>query len=74
MLQSANIDAELGDEAIVVTRLESKNTQHVWKEYVHFIILRQEFVKVYVAMKYQEAARLRDEIPAAEINEYVDLY
>jgi glutamine synthetase len=37
-------------------------------------LLGEEFVKVYVAMKWQETARLRDEIPAAEINEYFDLY
>ena len=37
-------------------------------------MLGEEFVKVYLAMKRQETARLRDEIPAAEINEYFDLY
>jgi glutamine synthetase len=37
-------------------------------------LLGEEFVKVYLAMKRQETARLRDEIPAAEINEYFDLY
>lgn len=37
-------------------------------------LLGEEFVKVYLAMKRQEAARLRDEIPQAEINEYFELY
>jgi glutamine synthetase len=37
-------------------------------------LLGEEFVRVYLAMKRQETARLRDEIPAAEINEYFDLY
>lgn len=37
-------------------------------------ILGEEFVKVYLAMKRQEAARLRDEIPPAETKEYFDLY
>lgn len=37
-------------------------------------LLGEEFVKVYLAMKRQEAARLRDEIPAAETNEYFELY
>jgi len=37
-------------------------------------LLGEEFVKVYVAMKRQETARLRDEIPAAEINEYFESY
>ncbi len=37
-------------------------------------LLGEEFVKVYLAMKRQETARLRDEIPAAETNEYFDLY
>lgn len=37
-------------------------------------MLGEEFVKVYLAMKRQEAARLRDEIPAAETNEYFELY
>ncbi len=37
-------------------------------------MLGEEFTKVYLAMKRQEAARLRDEIPAAETNEYFDLY
>jgi glutamine synthetase len=37
-------------------------------------ILGEEFIKVYLAMKRQEAARLRDAIPAAETNEYFDAY
>ncbi len=37
-------------------------------------MLGEEFVKVYVAMKRQETARLRDEIPAAETAEYFELY
>lgn len=37
-------------------------------------MLGEAFVKVYLAMKRQEAARLRDEIPAAETNEYFELY
>jgi glutamine synthetase len=37
-------------------------------------MLGEEFVKVYLSMKRQEMARLRDEIPAAEINEYFELY
>ena len=37
-------------------------------------MLGEEFVKVYLAMKRQEAARLRDEIPAAETDEYFELY
>lgn len=37
-------------------------------------ILGEEFVKVYLAMKRQETARLRDEIPPAETNEYFELY
>ncbi|NEU99590.1 glutamine synthetase family protein [Bradyrhizobium uaiense] len=37
-------------------------------------LLGEEFVKVYLAMKRQETARLRDEIPAAEVNEYFELY
>ena len=37
-------------------------------------MLGEEFVKVYLAMKRQETARLRDEIPAAELAEYFDLY
>ncbi|MFQ3623766.1 MAG: glutamine synthetase, partial [Acetobacteraceae bacterium] len=37
-------------------------------------LLGEEFVKVYVAMKWQEVNRLRDDIPAAETAEYFDLY
>ncbi len=37
-------------------------------------LLGEEFVRVYLAMKRQEVARLRDEIPAAETNEYFELY
>ena len=37
-------------------------------------ILGEEFIRVYLAMKRQEAARLRDAIPAAEISEYFDAY
>lgn len=37
-------------------------------------MLGEEFVRVYLSMKRQEMARLRDEIPAAEINEYFELY
>ena len=37
-------------------------------------MLGEEFVKVYLGMKRQESARLRDEIPAAETNEYFELY
>ncbi len=37
-------------------------------------VLGDEFVKVYLAMKRQEAARLRDEIPPAETAEYFELY
>lgn len=37
-------------------------------------ILGEEFVKVYLAMKRQEVARLRDEIPLAETNEYFEQY
>ncbi len=37
-------------------------------------VLGEEFVKVYLAMKRQETARLRDEIPPAEIAEYFELY
>ncbi len=37
-------------------------------------MLGEEFVKVYLAMKWQEVNRLRDEIPAAETAEYFDLY
>lgn len=37
-------------------------------------MLGEEFIKVYLAMKWQETMRLRDEIPAAETDEYFDLY
>jgi glutamine synthetase len=37
-------------------------------------VLGEEFIKAYLAMKHQEAARLRDEIPVAETNEYFELY
>ena len=37
-------------------------------------MLGDEFVRVYLAMKRQEASRLRDEIPQAETNEYFELY
>jgi glutamine synthetase len=37
-------------------------------------MLGEEFVQVYLAMKRQEAARLRDDIPPVEIDEYYDLY
>jgi glutamine synthetase len=37
-------------------------------------VLGEEFVRAYIAVKRQEAARLRDEIPAAEIAEYFELY
>lgn len=37
-------------------------------------MLGEEFVKVYLTMKWQEVNRLRDEIPAAETAEYFDLY
>ncbi len=37
-------------------------------------MLGEEFTRVYLAMKRQEAARLRDEIPLAETNEYFELY
>lgn len=37
-------------------------------------LLGEEFIKVYLAMKWQETNRLRDEIPAAETNEYFELY
>jgi glutamine synthetase len=36
--------------------------------------LGEEFIRVYVATKRQEMARLRDEIPQAEIDEYFELY
>ncbi|MBO6757232.1 MAG: glutamine synthetase [Roseibium sp.] len=37
-------------------------------------LLGEEFIKVYLAMKWQETARLRDEIPPAETAEYFELY
>jgi glutamine synthetase len=37
-------------------------------------LLGEEFIKVYLAMKWQETNRLRDEIPAAETAEYFELY
>jgi glutamine synthetase len=37
-------------------------------------MLGEEFIKVYLNMKWQEALRLRDEIPAAESAEYFELY
>ncbi|MEM8836727.1 MAG: glutamine synthetase family protein [Pseudomonadota bacterium] len=37
-------------------------------------LLGQEFTKVYLAMKWQETSRLRDEIPPAETAEYFELY
>jgi glutamine synthetase len=37
-------------------------------------VLGEEFIRVYVAMKRQESARLRDSIPEAEIAEYFDAY
>lgn len=37
-------------------------------------LLGDEFIRVYLAMKRQEAHRLSNEIPPAEINEYFDLY
>jgi len=37
-------------------------------------VLGEEFIRVYLAMKRQEAARLRDAIPAAELDEYFDAY
>lgn len=36
--------------------------------------LGEEFIQVYLNMKWQETNRLRDEIPAAETAEYFDLY
>lgn len=36
--------------------------------------LGDEFVQVYLRMKWQEVNRLRDEIPAAETAEYFELY
>jgi glutamine synthetase len=37
-------------------------------------MLGAEFIKVFTMVKAAEIRRLRDEIPAAEINEYFDLY
>jgi glutamine synthetase len=37
-------------------------------------VLGEEFIRVYLAMKRQETARLRDAIPAAETNEYFESY
>lgn len=37
-------------------------------------LLGEEFRRVYLAMKRQEMARLRDEIPQAEVDEYFELY
>lgn len=37
-------------------------------------ILGEEFIQVYLAMKRQEAGRLRDDIPEAETREYFDAY
>lgn len=37
-------------------------------------VLGDEFIRVYLAMKRQEAARLRDEIPPGEVEEYFELY
>lgn len=37
-------------------------------------MLGSEFIRAYIAVKQQEIARLRDEIPAAEISEYFDNY
>jgi glutamine synthetase len=37
-------------------------------------LLGEEFIQVYLTMKRQEAARLRDAIPAAETSEYFDAY
>ncbi|MEM8852170.1 MAG: glutamine synthetase family protein [Pseudomonadota bacterium] len=37
-------------------------------------LLGEEFVKVYLTMKWQETYRLRDEIPPAETAEYFELY
>jgi glutamine synthetase len=37
-------------------------------------ILGEEFIRVYLGMKRQESARLRDAIPAAETNEYFEAY
>lgn len=37
-------------------------------------LLGDEFIKVYLAMKWQETSRLRDQIPPAETEEYFELY
>jgi glutamine synthetase len=37
-------------------------------------MLGAEFIKVFTGVKSAEIRRLRDEIPAAETNEYFDLY
>jgi glutamine synthetase len=37
-------------------------------------MLGEEFIRVYLGMKWQETNRLRDHIPAAETAEYFDLY
>jgi glutamine synthetase len=37
-------------------------------------VLGEEFIRVYLAMKRQESARLRDAIPAAEVDEYFEAY
>ncbi len=37
-------------------------------------MLGEEFIQVYLRMKWQETNRLRDEIPAAETAEYFELY
>lgn len=37
-------------------------------------LLGEEFIKVYMGMKWQETCRLRDEIPPAETAEYLELY
>jgi len=37
-------------------------------------MLGEEFIQVYMNMKWQETHRLRDEIPAAETAEYFELY
>src|SRR5262249_13145355 len=37
-------------------------------------LLGEEFIRVYLQMKRQEAGRPADEIPAGEIDEYLELY
>ncbi|WP_068118401.1 glutamine synthetase family protein [Tropicimonas marinistellae] len=49
--------------------LEALDADIALREY-----LGEEFIQVYLKMKWQETARLRDEIPAAETAEYFDLY